>query len=281
MLLVNIPAFQTAIANCGTDYDAIEQVCIIERDRIYKTSASVAGIKTAFTRIRKVFSTDTITDAIVRKTLVLTVDMMTEFRYQQNARVIADLDIKLNRRHLLDVDGYIATAVSNLTSNSVARLIMALAIVTGRRTYEVACTGDFEYIDDNTLLFAGQAKTRNRTDIAPYAIPVLCNATLILNAIDTLRAKRPDLIGLDDDAFNATMASQLVPQRKPYAKYVSDKKFITKDARPIYAILCWIKYDKKQCSFTRYSSRLLGHRNDDVNTAQSYDDFNCTDWDTD
>jgi hypothetical protein len=96
----------------------------------------------------------------------------------------------------------------------------ALALCSGRRMIEVHMTGKFEYIDDYTLTFSGQAKGKGRKENgillknATFNIPTLIPSYLIIDGIDYLNelGKRPD---------EKTNHPQVVNSR--YSRYLSER----------------------------------------------------------
>ncbi len=75
----------------------------------------------------------------------------------------------------------VARAESLLHSSRSDELIVALALVSGRRLTEVLKTGRFFPKTANTLIFDGQLKRRD-LDVKPFEIPVLVDAELVIQA---------------------------------------------------------------------------------------------------
>ena len=75
-----------------------------------------------------------------------------------------------------------------LVSDDFNHLALGVALATGRRAVEVIHQGSFEVVNDNCILFGGQAKKGRGVDIKPYKIPTLINTTLIVKAVKQLRS---------------------------------------------------------------------------------------------
>jgi Telomere resolvase len=66
--------------------------------------------------------------------------------------------------------------------------------LTERRTIEILKTGHFEHIDKNTLLFSGQAKTKNSPNThSNYPAPYLTHPKKTLKTAELLRKKTHSL----------------------------------------------------------------------------------------
>ena len=159
----------------------------------------------------------------------------------------------------------------NLESEYYTRLAFALGIVTGRRAYELMYTARFEYINENTLLFHGQAKKRAGSDNPPYQIKTLIDSRRVLSAFTKLRShesikelhKRLRSIASYDDRykeFNRVVASSLNEMTKRLFNDDADRAF--KDTRAIYTRvaldLLWA-HDVQEEVFL---AGLLGHESD-------------------
>lgn len=113
----------------------------------------------------------------------------------------------------------VARATGLLASGAALDLVAGLLLVTGRRPYEVCCTGRFAPAplpggaprarSRWSVLFDGQAKTKNRPGTRAgiaYEIPVLAEARAVIAALDALRASPEGRrwAGMTNEAFRAT-----------------------------------------------------------------------------
>jgi hypothetical protein len=104
----------------------------------------------------------------------------------------SSLKKKLNKSIKVNPDWVkgIVNDILNNNSPSERDLAIAIALATGRRTTEVMKTAKFKAVDNQTLLFSGQLKTKNRKIfevLDSYEIPCLVNAKLIVKALSRLR----------------------------------------------------------------------------------------------
>ena len=85
-----------------------------------------------------------------------------------------------------DPEQIVAVAVKLLKSNQWTDLVVGLAALTGRRLAEVLKTGKIYPCTPYTVMFAGQLKRKDKV-LDPYEIPVLYEASLVLDAWERLR----------------------------------------------------------------------------------------------
>jgi len=77
-----------------------------------------------------------------------------------------------------------------LASNDFNHLALGIALATGRRAVEVIHQGTFEAVNEQCILFGGQAKKGRGVAVKPYKIPTLINTSLIIEAVKKLRSTR-------------------------------------------------------------------------------------------
>jgi hypothetical protein len=195
--------------------------------------------------------------------------------YQRQAR----------QKPIYDADAIVNQALSLLEKDSYAAVAVGIALLTGRRDYEVCVTAKFQTIRgrEYEVRFSGQAKTRNNKRASkPYVIPVLTTPHTILDALMHLRSLRdftaymPDENGeshapksrLFHDRTEKTLREactryfgKLIPQCTPH------------DLRKIYAVIAYDWFAPPDMSIGRYASEILGHSEGDLVTVQSYQDF--------
>lgn len=171
-------------------------------------------------------------------------------------------------------------------------LSLALMLVTGRRTAEVGCTGEFSKADEpNMLNFRGQLKCKlvERSEEA-YTIPCLYDVDKVLHAFDVLEKvgrkfsphlypdiSREDLIKKTHNSFVTaynTLSRKLTQRFFPKAQRV-----VTCQAyRQIYGQVCAALYKPSYMTKQAYISSILGHLPTDVTSGQNYDaDYSVSD----
>lgn len=86
-----------------------------------------------------------------------------------------------------------ADRVTNLPEkkSAWAQVAVAVMVLTGRRQSEVMATGGFEATDsDSHLVFSGQLKRHEETEVPPFEIPVLGQAAQgVIDAVEWLEAR--------------------------------------------------------------------------------------------
>ncbi len=138
----------------------------------------------------------------------------------------------------------VARAESLLHSSRSDELIVALALVSGRRLTEVLKTGRFFPKTANTLIFDGQLKRRD-LDVKPFEIPVLVDAELVIQAWRRLRGLE-DCTKLENEAVTQKYSriagetasrcfAGLIPQKS------ERENLYTHAFRAVYAqiAVCW------------------------------------------
>jgi hypothetical protein len=186
-----------------------------------------------------------------------------------------------NLRKIYDVDNYIKTSIELLESNSIYERIIALCALTGRRSAEIGCTARFFKTEiDNVVLFDGQLKVKDRDDVKPYKIPVLCDSSKIINCLKTIREDKPEYLN-QAETFNSKTSKELSLRVKKYLGGFVQDTIRVKDLRAIYATIAYDNYCKNHfskdeyitTSINGYFSQILGHGIHDVVTSISYQDF--------
>ena len=187
-----------------------------------------------------------------------------------------------NLRKIYNVDEYIAVATQLLDAVSVYDRILGIAALTGRRVAEIACSVKLHPAQDDNLkaMFTGQLKTKGRTDVVPYEIPLLYDYNAIARSLASVQMNKPQFWG-NPALFNATASSVLSSLVKKRFAGLFEGKQKTKDLRAIYATIAFNKFQEQETSeFTtisinKFFANILGHSVDDVVTCGSYIDF-CT-----
>lgn len=290
---------------------AAVQVCTDVVARIYADSETIGGRKWAFSQLRKgwnqgvelipprtpktsredyatevgaavmrlVKKTDPVTlkGMIVQSLVRLDAADSTTYQVQSRDSVVRDLDPTRGRRSIVGVDEFVTIAEGLLQGRSYLDRILGICALTGRRTVEVATSAHFKPINSNRVFFTGQAKTRGRTDrVEGYPIPTLANSARIIATLQTIREDRPDLV-TNPEVFHNRCAKDLHKRAQAFAPCFSDQTAKPKDLRSAWAEICWLIDDERKTGKALYLSRVLGHGDDDLMTAQSYDDFTISD----
>ncbi|MEC8917790.1 MAG: protelomerase family protein [Pseudomonadota bacterium] len=156
-----------------------------------------------------------------------------------------------------------------------SHMALALALATGRRSWEVLVTGRFKKVGEFELEFSGQAKKRGGVDYGEtYRIYSLVSADDVLEGLEALRAM-PDVVGLqglDNLEFNARTASGL---NRAAREWLGEDR-VFKDTRAIWARCVFdlhFRVDKRwrKSNETVFWREQLGH--EDMDTQESYKQF--------
>lgn len=155
-------------------------------------------------------------------------------------------------------------------------MALALAIVTGRRMWEVLVLGRFTAVGEYEVEFKGQAKKRTGVDYgASYRIYTLLKADQVVEAFEAMRAlpEVRELQDLDHTEFNRRVAKTLNELTK--RTFGSDDRTF-KDSRAIWARIVFETHfatDKRwrNVNETVFWREMLGH--EDMDTQESYKAF--------
>jgi len=169
----------------------------------------------------------------------------------------------------------------NIQSKYYTRQAVALALACGRREIEIIYNASFEYVNEQTVLFKGQAKKQEGIKWDAYEIPVLIPANDFINAFNQFRnnknvkAIHEDFKNLDkderNDAINKRVSKTLNGVIK---KLFADRERTFKDCRAIYTNICVEKFwDKKEKTIDLFVKSLLGHAETDYKSAWHYKHF--------
>ena len=208
---------------------------------------------------------------------------LTYFRERKEASeaLRADYAHKVGTRHrqqypITDVDGLLERASTLVESSSYSHLICGLELLTGRRPFEIAVTASFTPGDnEHYVWFQGQAKTRgSRLAEWSYEIPVLTENSAVCDALHRLRQVR-SFEGYTSQRFDNVAGKTLRDARRTaYQTLLPEGALQVKEAlRKIYACVAYDWFARPDISYNAYLADILGHGPDDVNTANSYQDF--------
>lgn len=173
----------------------------------------------------------------------------------------------------LDADAMILKADELLQSDSYIALALGLMLLSGRRSTEILKTASFEPATEYSVIFSGQLKTKGseNAQTQPYEIPLLIEADRFIAAFNRLRQLK-DLSGLSNDEVNRRCAKGLSDMvKKHFWQLVPG--VTAKDLRAAYATIAESLYNIDTVSADVFFATVLGHSEDDLNTAQSYKDF--------
>jgi hypothetical protein len=167
-----------------------------------------------------------------------------------------------NQQQIENPRAVVARAESLLQSSRSDELIVALALVTGRRLTELLKSGRFFPKTAYTLVFDGQLKRRD-LDLKPYEIPVLVDAEMVLQAWRKLRTLE-DCTKLENEAVTqkySRAASEsanrlfagLIPQES------ERENLFTHAFRAVYAQIAVHWFCPKYVDEKLYANAILGH----------------------
>ena len=184
-------------------------------------------------------------------------------------------------RWINDPEGMVAKAVAGLSSDNVYIVAVCLILITGRRPVEILKTARFTPVrgDNSQLIFEGQTKTKDRYK-GPYAIPVLGKAApACIRALKKVR-KEMDCTELSNDETKQKYNDKIAYKpTKLFKDYLG--RCTPRDLRKAYAAILVHHFLKAfigrtapnkslDTSVNAYIASILGHWEEDIETANSY-----------
>ncbi|WP_339375618.1 protelomerase family protein [Candidatus Williamhamiltonella defendens] len=193
------------------------------------------------------------------------------------------LNKKLHTQILVNPE-WVKTLARNLltkTEPSTSDLCIGIALASGRRLTEIMKTASLKAVDDKTLLFSGQLKTKNRylfEEISPYQIPSMIEAQIVVKALDKLRKKTQNDPLKYQNVFGEMIKSEVKKgaikdydhNKAVHKKYEStmnravralfqNGQFSLKDCRALYTEVTYENHLKEGEARSAYRHRVLGH----------------------
>ncbi|HAS6050390.1 TPA: hypothetical protein I7138_20380 [Vibrio vulnificus] len=166
-------------------------------------------------------------------------------------------------------------------SATTSDLCIGIALATGRRLTEIMKTAKLKRLDESTLMFSGQLKTKNRhlfEEVAPYEIPSMIDAEIVVKALQKLRRdtgkdklKFKNVLGETvESTVNEGDVKDYYHNRAVQKKYEStinrairstfkNGHFSHKDCRAIYTEVTYEEHHSDGEARSAYRHRVLGH----------------------
>lgn len=220
--------------------------------------------------------------------LVKDIEDQDAWKKRNTQRVIETLE---NQVRLQNPKEIINRAIELLDDQYYSNVAAGLLLLSGRRPIEILKVGEFEPLKDR-LYFTGQAKTKGREDVPEgYEIPVLCNPELFVDAFDRLRMLK-DCRNMSNENVNRNVQNKVVEKIKKKFSPLCPEINSCSDLRKVYGAVCifkykhlnqirWIAKGKRNPAYAALLRNILGHGEDDVTTAQSYEKFEIVPGDND
>ncbi len=233
------------------------------------------SLRKPITQIRSLIKTlpltaeNTWTDARSRKAehLALHIFNLPEQEWERmNARSQQTLQERLENQQFLDrSDAIVNQGLLLVQSNEWAELVVGLALVTGRRFWELVKTGSFVEKSAYSVWFTGQVKGRGREDEA-FEIPTLVRAFLVEEGIKRVR-RLIDWAELEDEYSPAYQRyNQAV--NKVVVQYFTDlipvratrERLTVHVLRAVYARIATYWYAPPEVADITFMAQIQGHR---------------------
>lgn len=175
---------------------------------------------------------------------------------------------RLQNRIKLDFNTYINTIDALKISENFDDLVVCVSLVTGRRITEITTRGKFTKVGDpHFVLFGGQLKKKTGMTNNPYEIPLIgMESDELIKIIEKIRNIK-DLSKLSNEKIVS------VTSKRPnnILQSIFGLNVTTEVIRGAYAYICYRMYSNNSISEIIYGSKVLGHKESDLNTfAQNY-----------
>lgn len=257
-------------------HEAQYEACLKHKVYLQERYKNPLTLKTHYSRARKAIAdylpgnVKQTQVAACQNVFVLPLNTLKEIkqRYNQNVITKNKTQVVVTVNEVQENIDWANTTLQEESSHYLLKMI-AIAVVTGRRFYEIGCKAKFEreVNNDKQLLFTGQAKTRKNEAHESFYIPCLTSPETVVNALSCLRHAKPDIVTLDYIGFNNRLSRQ-INDKLAEAKLHGIKQ--PKDTRNLYLAYCLEKFKPRGISNNAYAASVLGHGEMDITTCNSY-----------
>lgn len=176
-----------------------------------------------------------------------------------------------NLKLVKDYKKMLSIAVQAVKSQDYSSKILGLALLTGRRVAEIACTAEIEVVGGHIVKFSGQLKTK-KDEADNYYIPVLATPAFIAKGIKEVQALRPHYKNAPAKFHDSYSKNLSIKVKKLFAGF-TEGAITPKDLRAIYATIACKHFKKENQTHQSYYADILGHSENDLATSNSYFDF--------
>jgi hypothetical protein len=251
--------------------DDVINVCKSEKEYLDFNYGSLPTRKRSYSDYRKAISTHDFEQEIkddCLKVFRLSSKEYVEYKDAYKKTVVKSQD---NLRSIYNYEKYIERAVSLLDYRSYPEQLLGFAALTGRRVAEIGCTANFKIASSNELIFLGQLKTKC-LEAKSYPIPVLTHSFTLVQKFAEFRERYTKYLGSPERFHNNNSKYINSFVKKHFNEFV-EGDITPKDLRAIYArVTCHLYKPPKQTA-QRYIALILGHSENDLETCNSYFDF--------
>lgn len=176
-----------------------------------------------------------------------------------------------------NVDAIIGKAKALLSEGGQYKTLTALALLTGRRTAEIALTGEFLPVEgsEREAMFSGQLKKKKahskdgkEVPLKPYKIPILAPFAEIKAAHENLKKQLNWSDTATPDAVNRRLSKDLGLSAKEHFPLLGEK-VAPHDLRKAYSAITFYQSGEKE-SYRVFLRRVLGHGDGDNLTTETY-----------
>ena len=177
-----------------------------------------------------------------------------------------------------NVSQYLSKANDLLESKDVYEVAIGVMALTGRRSIEVMKMARFNLVGKNLHLskFKGQAK-KNPIDIDKgYNIYILnMNVKRIQKALAFIRAEL-NFKNMTNAEVTSKVTNKLIHRVNKHFQDYLGYDLTTHSLRAVYAGICLANFfNPHKYTVSRFLFDLLGHAEDDIDTANKYQKFYC------
>ncbi len=197
---------------------------------------------------------------------------------ERNQTTLQSTVTRINSKLPLYPQPLIEQAISDLDSDSWAKVAAALILLTGRRPTEIAWSAQFAPQSDYSLIFSGQLK-KGVIEAFSFEIPTLIEANQVLLAFNRLRqlqGNKTQILQIDS-VTEATKATNSQINRAVYQNFSdlldapADKKgnsnyLSASNLRAAYGKIASYFYCPPTVEPILYVSKILGHKTDNYET---------------
>ena len=195
----------------------------------------------------------------------------------RNEKSKQSFDFQSTNVKIFDFKGLIKKAEKMAMYNDISAAFLGLAILTGRRSIEIAKTGNFKAVrgQKNYIEFTGQAKSKTDKTLI---IPVLADSKFIIKAVAKLRKNLLNQKDIDATTENTKVNGKIAkPLERAVTKSLQNRcnqslKF--HDLRKVYVKYCLDNIKPVNLTDIVFVQSICGH--DMTDTGKYYRNFELT-----
>lgn len=175
-------------------------------------------------------------------------------------------------KKIKNYESLILKSIELLNSDNIIEVVLALCVLTGRRSTEILKTAKFTNYKSSTKMLQFKGQLKKRVDFDKYPFYTLGNSAKVCKiALKRVRASE-NLKNVSNDNV-ARMYEPKLRAKCTMLFGVHLGSCSAHDLRKAYACICTKLFKPENQTVNSFLSEILGHSVDDITTANSYQKY--------